>query len=144
MSLEDKKKIVPRGIRNNNPLNIVKGQNWQGERHPQTDRRFEEFESMQYGIRAGFKLLRNYITGFNGLTSKINTIDTIIKKWAPAHENDTEKYISLVCKLSGLNRYQRIAFGDRKKMVDIVNAMIYVENGQFVDRAVIESGYDLL
>ena len=144
MSLEDKKKVVPRGIRNNNPLNIVKGQNWKGERHPQTDRRFEEFESMQYGIRAGFKLLRNYITGFNGLTSKINTIDTIIKKWAPAHENDTEKYISLVCQLSGLNRYQRIAFGDRKKMVDIVNAMIYVENGQFIDRSVIESGYDLL
>lgn len=144
MSLEDKKKIVPRGIRNNNPLNIVKGQNWKGERHPQTDRRFEEFESMQYGIRAGFKLLRNYITGFNGLTSKINTIDTIIKKWAPAHENDTERYISQVCQMSGLNRYQRIAFGDRKKMVDIVNAMIYVENGQFVDRSVIESGYDLL
>lgn len=144
MSLEDKTKKVPRGIRNNNPLNIVKGQNWQGERHPQTDRRFEEFESMQYGIRAGFKLLRNYITGFNGLTSKINTIDTIIKKWAPAHENDTERYISQVCQLSGLNRYQRIAFGDRKKMVDIVNAMIYVENGQFIDRSVIESGYDLL
>lgn len=144
MSLEDKTKKVPRGIRNNNPLNIVKGQNWKGERHPQTDRRFEEFESMQYGIRAGFKLLRNYITGFNGLTSKINTIDTIIKKWAPAHENDTEKYISQVCQLSGLNRYQRIAFGDRKKMVDIVNAMIYVENGQFIDRSVIESGYDLL
>lgn len=144
MSLEDKTKKVPRGIRNNNPLNIVKGQNWKGERHPQTDRRFEEFESMQCGIRAGFKLLRNYITGFNGLTSKINTIDTIIKKWAPAHENDTEKYISQVCQLSGLNRYQRIAFGDRKKMVDIVNAMIYVENGQFIDRSVIESGYDLL
>lgn len=144
MSLEDKTKKVPRGIRNNNPLNIVKGQNWKGERHPQTDRRFEEFESMQYGIRAGFKLLRNYITGFNGLTSKINTIDTIIKKWAPAHENDTERYITQVCQLSGLNRYQRIAFGDRKKMVDIVNAMIYVENGQFIDRSVIESGYDLL
>lgn len=144
MSLEDKKKIVPRGIRNNNPLNIVKGQNWQGERHPQTDRRFEEFESMQYGIRAGFKLLRNYITGFNGLSSKINTIDAIISRWAPSHENNTESYITQVCQLSGLNRYQRIAFGDRKKMVDIVNAMIYVENGQFIDRAIIESGYDLL
>lgn len=144
MSLDDKTKKVPRGIRNNNPLNIVKGQNWQGERHPQTDRRFEEFESMQYGIRAGFKLLRNYITGFNGLSSKINTIDAIIKRWAPSRENNTESYITQVCQLSGLNRYQRIAFGDRKKMVDIVNAMIYVENGQFVDRAVIESGYDLL
>lgn len=144
MSLEDKTKKVPRGIRNNNPLNIVKGQSWQGERHPQSDRRFEEFESMQYGIRAGFKLLRNYITGFHGLTSKINTIDAIIKRWAPSHENDTENYITQVCQLSGLNRYQRISFGDRKKMVDIVNAMIYVENGQFIDRAVIESGYDLL
>lgn len=144
MSLEDKTKKVPRGIRNNNPLNIVKGQNWKGERQPQTDRRFEEFVSMEFGIRAGFKLLRNYITGFNGLSSKINTIDAIIKRWAPSHENDTENYIKQVCQLSGLNRYQRISFGDRKKMVDIVNAMIYVENGQFVDRSVIESSYDLL
>ena len=34
-------KKVPRGIRNNNPLNIRKGNNWQGERHPQTDPAFE-------------------------------------------------------------------------------------------------------
>ena len=36
---------LPRGIRNNNPLNIRKGCNWKGERHPQTDKAFEEFES---------------------------------------------------------------------------------------------------
>lgn len=144
MSLDDKSKSVPRGIRNNNPLNIVKGNSWKGERPSQTDRRFEEFESMQYGIRAGFKLLRNYITGFNGLAPKMNTVDAIIKRWAPNNENDTEAYIKTVCQMSGLNRYQRISFGDRKKMVDIVNAMIYVENGQFIDRSIIESGYDLL
>jgi hypothetical protein len=144
MSLVDNTKKVPRGIRNNNPLNIVKGQNWKGERHPQTDRRFEEFESMQYGIRAGFKLLRNYITGFNGIAPKINNIDSIIKRWAPSHENNTESYITQVCQRTGLNRYQRISFGDRKKMVDIVAAMIFVENGQEVERDIIESGYDLL
>ena len=68
------KSIVPRGIRNNNPLNIRKGNNWQGERHPQTDKAFEEFESMQYGIRAGFKLIKKYMSGYNGLTKKFNTI----------------------------------------------------------------------
>ena len=39
--------MVPRGIRNNNPLNIRKGNNWKGERPNQTDKAFEEFETMQ-------------------------------------------------------------------------------------------------
>ena len=53
---------LPRGIRNNNPLNIRKGNNWKGERPNQTDKEFEEFESMQMGLRAAFILLRNYMT----------------------------------------------------------------------------------
>ena len=53
----------PRGIRNNNPLNIRKGNNWQGEISPQSDKEFEQFESMTMGVRAGMKILRNYITG---------------------------------------------------------------------------------
>ena len=39
---------TPRGIRNNNPLNIRVGNNWQGERKPNTDGAFEQFTTMQY------------------------------------------------------------------------------------------------
>ena len=137
-------KIVPRGIRNNNPLNIRKGNNWKGEVKEQTDRSFEQFVSMEYGIRAGFKILRNYITGFNGLTSKINTIEGIIRRWAPPRENDTQAYIRKVVQLTGIPRTQRIAFGQKSYMCAIVDAMIRVECGQPVDMKVIESAYDLV
>ena len=138
------KKTNPRGIRNNNPLNIRKGNNWKGERPVQTDRAFEEFESMEYGIRAGFYILRRYMSGYAGLTQKMNTIELIIKRWAPPTENQTKAYIETVSKLSGIPAHQKLAFGNRKLMCDLVSAMIEVECGQKVDRSVIESGYDLL
>lgn len=138
------KSIVPRGIRNNNPLNIRKGNNWQGERHPQADKAFEEFESMQYGIRAGFKLIRKYMSGYNGLTKKFNTIELIIKRWAPPTENATQRYIDFVSKTTGIPSRQKLSFDNKKVMCDIVSAMIQVECGQKVERDVIESGYDLL
>lgn len=136
--------MVPRGIRNNNPLNIRKGSNWKGERPVQTDKAFEEFVSMEYGIRAGFYILRKYITGYFGLTEKFNTIEKIISRWAPASENNTQAYINAVSKRTGISPRQRIAFGNRKVMCDIVEAMIIQECGQPVARDIIESGYDLL
>ncbi len=51
-----------RGMRNNNPLNIIKSEkiNWQGEVKPSTDPNFAQFETLEYGLRAAFKLLRTY------------------------------------------------------------------------------------
>lgn len=140
--MEERK--VPRGIRNNNPLNIKKGNKWQGERPVQTDKVFEEFVSIQYGIRAGFYLLRKYISGYNGMTPKFDTIELIIKRWAPPTENSTRRYIDFVCKETGLSSGTKIDFRNKKVMCDIVEAMIKVECGQAVDRSLIESGYDLL
>lgn len=136
--------MEPRGIRNNNPLNIRKGNNWKGERPVQTDKAFEEFTSMEYGIRAGFKILRNYVTGYNGMINKFNTIEKIIRRWAPPTENATQKYIDFVSKDTGIPSRQKLAFSDRKKMVDIVYAMIFVECGQRVARDIIESAYDMI
>lgn len=138
------KTIVPRGIRNNNPLNIRVGNNWRGEKTVKTDKAFEEFTSMEYGVRAGFIILKKYMTGYNGLTRKFNTIDLIIRRWAPASENNTEAYISQVCKLSGIPRHQQISFSQRSLMVAIVDAMIRVECGQAIDTKIIESAYDLV
>ncbi len=49
---------LPRGIRNNNPLNIRRSKDkWQGLRALQTDTAFCQFETMAYGWRAAFVLL---------------------------------------------------------------------------------------
>lgn len=135
---------VPRGIRNNNPLNIRKGNNWKGERPTQSDKAFEEFSSMTYGIRAGFIIIRKYMSGYNGLTEKFNTIEKIIRRWAPPTENSTQKYIDQVAKESGISPRLKLSFADKKSMCAIVSAMIHVECGQLVDMALIESGYDLV
>lgn len=138
------KKIEPRGIRNNNPLNIRIGNDWKGERPNAKDRSFEEFTSMEYGIRAGFIILRKYITGYNGLTQKFNTIEKMISRWAPAMENNTTAYISQVSKMTGIPATLKISFAQRSFMVAIVDAMIFVECGQHVDKQLIESAYDMV
>lgn len=134
----------PRGIRNNNPLNIRKGNNWYGERHPQVDRDFEEFESMELGIRAAFVLLRNYITGYNGRSAKFNTIRKIIRRWAPPVENATQRYIDFVVKKTGIDQNQVIWFSDRKAIIAICRAMAFVECGQWIDIQKFETAYDML
>ena len=56
-----KKQRIPRGIRNNNPLNLRVGNNWKGEVSQPTDHTFEQFTEMKWGVRAAFIVLRNYI-----------------------------------------------------------------------------------
>lgn len=136
--------ITTRGIRNNNPLNIRKGNDWKGERPEQKDKAFEEFTSMEYGIRAGFIILRKYMTGYNGLTQKFNTIEKMISRWAPTIENNTAAYISQVSKMTGIPATLKISFSQRSFMVAIVDAMIFVECGQHVDKQLIESAYDMV
>lgn len=135
---------TPRGIRNNNPLNIRKYSAWQGLAPNQTDPQFCQFKSMVYGLRAAHKLLRNYITGSDGRVKPCDTLSTIIRKWAPPTENVTQRYIDYVAKETGLSPFERINFLDRKVMCDIVEAMAFVECGQKIDRELIESAFDLL
>lgn len=136
-------KKLPRGIRNNNPLNIRKGNNWQGEVANPTDKEFEQFVSMQMGIRAGFKILKNYMTGYGGRTKALTNIHDIIHRWAPPSENNCKAYIDSVCRFSGLHEYERLQFSDRNKMLALVDGMIRVECGQSVSLDIIASAYDL-
>lgn len=137
-------KIIPRGIRNCNPLNIRKGAAWQGLADIQSDPSFCVFRSMVYGLRAAHKLLRNYITGYDGKYKHYDTIDAIIRRWAPPSENATQNYIDFVAKDTGLNPFERVHFLNRKQMCDIVSAMAFVECGQRIERSLIESAFDLI
>ena len=134
---------LPRGIRNNNPLNIRKGNDWKGERQHQSDPSFEEFESIQMGLRAGFIILRNYQRTSLAPKMRANTIRKIINRWAPTSENNTLKYIETVAKRSGLNPDELIAFRDKPRMLAVVEAMCFVECGQAIDKDIISSAYDL-
>ena len=130
------KKILPRGIRNNNPLNIRIGNVWLGEVQEPTDPDFEQFISMFYGVRAGMVLMRRYINHY-----KRKTIPQIIAAWAPASENDTQKYIDTVCQLSKIEPDAQLDFSNQEQIVALVDAMIYVECGQHIDQNTIRDGW---
>ena len=129
-------RIIPRGIRNNNPLNIRIGNVWLGEVRDPTDPNFEQFISMVYGVRAGFVLLRRYIRHYHR-----TTIPQVIAAWAPSNENNTTAYIDKVCKVSGIERDVQLKFEDEDQMVALVDAMILVECGQHIQEKIIRDGY---
>ena len=129
---------TPRGIRNNNPLNIRVGNNWKGEVSQPTDHTFEQFTEMKWGVRAAFIVLRNYIQ-----RHKLNTIRKIITRWAPQNENDTEKYIKRVCDRTHLSPDQVINFENMIHMVMLFEAMCIVENGRSIDMTDVIEGYRL-
>ena len=57
--------MLPRGLRNNNPLNIRRSKDqWQGLRAQQTDASFCQFESLEYG----WNLTETYIQNVSRLT----------------------------------------------------------------------------
>ena len=128
---------MSRGIRNCNPLNIrqVAGTAWKGQRAEQTDREFVQFESLEWGIRAAFCLLRTYERKYH-----LNCIADIITRWAPPSENQTGQYISNVCRWTGLARMQRLTEADWPKLV---KAMARQECGICLSEEQIQKGLEL-
>lgn len=127
---------IPRGIRNNNPLNIRIGNTWLGEVTNPTDNEFEQFVHVCYGLRAGFILLKRYINRY-----KLNTIEKIISRWAPHNENNTRSYINQVAKGMNINPDTPLIYEDKNRMCALVYEMIYVENGQHIQMSEIVAAY---
>ena len=119
---------LPRGLRNNNPLNIRRsGDKWQGLRVLQEDREFFQFSEMKWGWRAAFRLLCHTYYG----KYKLRTIRDIITRWAPPKENNTEAYIRRVTDRIGIGPDREL--GDPQthptQWMMIGIAMAIVENG---------------
>lgn len=129
---------MTRGYRNNNPLNIRRSvQEFQGE-ITSNDLSFKTFRSMAYGYRAAMKILKTYITKY-----KCDTIKSIISRWAPENENNTQGYIKAVSSRTKIPISQKITF-TKGFICAIVSAMSYVENGVKADEKEIALGWDLL
>jgi hypothetical protein len=134
----NKDNTLSRGERNNNPLNIrlVNGTTWKGQRILQTDKDFVQFETITFGIRAAFKILAKYIEVYH-----LKTVEEIVRRWAPASENDTAAYVRSVLQWSHLGGKERISSTNAEQMERLVYAMARVETGKVLDAAVIHNGW---
>lgn len=129
--------MIPRGLRNNNPLNIRhSADRFQGEIAGH-DKSFKSFSSLAYGYRAAFVILGTY------LSQGCNTIEKIISRWAPPAENNTDSYIFQVEKYSGVPRNKVLTPAGGAEFIMIVAAMSFVENGQNADIAQVQAGFNL-
>lgn len=131
---------TPRGIRNNNPLNIRRNSTkWKGLATEQRDRDFFCFVSPEWGYRAALITLRNYRKLHN-----LQTITQWIVRWAPPAENNTDAYINFVCRKCGINKETIPDINDSKQMCEIVAAMSYMENGIEAVKQHIDKGWKLM
>lgn len=117
---------LPRGIRNNNPGNIrLSKTKWQGQKSFQFDPDFIEFDTPVMGLRAVMKLLVTYQRKYG-----LDTVESIINRYAPPHENATDGYIESVCKAMNVKRRARLAISTPATLILLTKAICLHENGR--------------
>lgn len=108
-------------IETHNPGNLVKtGSLWKGQ--TKSEGRFIAFESAHYGLRALAVVLLRYESR-HGLTS----VEDIIGRFAPAHENNTAKYATFVANHLGVSVQEDIEV--QPHLVLLMQAIVQYENG---------------
>lgn len=116
---------LPRGIRNNNPGNIrLSPTRWKGQKLRQIDTSFVEFDTPVAGIRALMRLLLTYHLRYG-----LESVESIINRYAPPEENATDHYIHSVCLDLGVKRREAIDLTDKKILTALCKAIIRHENG---------------
>lgn len=131
----------PRGIRNNNPGNIIiTNIPWQGKlaKENNTDGHFEQFISFEFGLRAMIK----------DLTSKIKSSQDTVRKilviYAPTSENNTEAYINSVAAAIGKAADEKLT-ADKQTLFKLTKAMSKVENGaDYITSDLFEKAWSIL
>lgn len=116
---------TPKGIRNNNPGNLRPGRyKWVGEEKADPDG-YCRFSMPEWGIRAAVRNLAAYRD-----IHRLNTVEGIIRRWAPTNENDTKAYIASVVQRSGLGAKDILDMRDDRTVLLLLDAIIWHENGQ--------------
>lgn len=115
---------LPRGIRNNNPLNIEAGNFTQSQPgFTGSDGRFAKFEQPEQGTAAANKLLDTYQNKYG-----LNTVAGIVNRWAPASDgNNVSAYAQTVAKQLGVDPNQPLTPEQRPALIA---AMGQHENGR--------------
>lgn len=128
-----------RGMRNNNPGNLrISANKWINKvpKDKNTDGAFEQFTSMEYGIRAMMMDIRSDIKKGS------NTIEKLINQYAPPHENNTGKYIATIADTLATTSTIPLDITNRKTIPAIAQGIIKVECGATYDFNSIKAVYD--
>jgi hypothetical protein len=132
---------APRGIRNNNPGNLIFTKiDWKGKlpRHQNNDRRFEMFIAPVYGVRAMIKDLKHDIEKGK------NTVPLLVEEYAPRFENNTDQYIDTVCKDLKVSKRAKL-LPTRNTLRLLVLSMTRVETGgNYVSNELFEQAYAMI
>ena len=116
---------MARGIANNNPCNIrISNNAWLGKITPSQDPSFEQFSEAEYGIRAACKVFLTYQKKYG-----LKTVESLISKWAPSVENNTNSYILDVANRMGISSTLEIDLTDVLLLVSFITAVIIHEEG---------------
>lgn len=118
---------TPRGIRNNNPGNIDRtADRWQGMAEDQSgDPRFVVFSAPVWGLRALAKVLLSYYR-----KRGLNTVESVIGRWAPHVENDTSAYARAVARAMNVAVRDELNIEHPDVLALLVEAIVQHENGQ--------------
>lgn len=117
---------LPRGLRNNNPLNLEATVNWTGMQG--NDGRFAVFPDLETGVAAADRNLQTYHQKHG-----LNTVEGIVNRWAPPTENDSRAYAMRVSQTLGVDPTAPLDMTDPSVRRALLDAMADVENGQSVD-----------
>jgi hypothetical protein len=116
---------APRGIRNNNPLNLEYRSSQPGV--VGSDGRFGRYQSMEDGLHAGAQQILRWVD--RGDT----TLTALISRWAPPSENNTAAYVQTVARETGLRADQPLNWRDPNVLGSVIQSMARHENGRPVD-----------
>jgi hypothetical protein len=132
----------PRGIRNNNPGNLIYTDiKWNGKlpKEQNKDRRFEMFISPAYGVRAMIKDLKNDMEKKGKVT-----VPALIEEYAPRFENNTDAYINTVCQDLKVSQTTKL-LPTKNTLRLLVLSIAKVENGgSYVSNELFEQAYSLI
>jgi hypothetical protein len=129
------KATLPLGVRNNNPLNIEynKRNDWDGQLS-NSGERFARFKNPAYGFRAAAKVLRSYAR--QGFT----TLEKMINRFAPDHENNTNLYAKNVSDWTGIAENQVVNIHDDAELAKVIHAMSRMEVGKYYGLTMAQKG----
>ena len=117
--------LLARGLRNNNPGNIVKTKNpWDGEVEGE-DSRFKTFATEDDGLAA----IGSNLLAYNDKHG-LDTVGGIINRWAPPSENDTGDYVRSVASSLGVAPDQPVDVRNPEVMAQLSDAIVRKENGK--------------
>lgn len=123
-----------RNFRNNNLGNLVYA-NQEGASleaaNSKGEQRFAKFNTPEEGIRGLANQVSSYYEGTSKAAGyeKLQTVSSIISKWAPPNENNTNQYIKNVCDYLGVSPNEKIDASDPEVMTRLVRAIATKEGG---------------